>query len=561
MDYIFYSLIILLGIVIWSIVSEHNQQKFLIKRLKDEWGTIPEEEYTSEKMESIKSFYRAEMDEYMDVDDITWNDLDMDEIFSRINNTQSSLGEEYLYALLRKPCFSQEELTERNRLIEYFQSHENERIQVQTKLNKVGKLRKISAFEYINRLSEQEPGNNLWHYLMALGLLISIILVFIKPAIGVGLTLFSMFANIFFYFRYKAKIENFIIIIAFQLRLLDGIEGLIKISIPELESYTARLASDLKKFKQYKRGSSIVVARNVSGNILEAVVDYYRMVSHHDLIKYNSMLSFFKKNREAMNRLFKIVGFIDSMIAAASYRDMLDYYVVPKLSVAKGRPKLSVTNVYHPLIRNPVPNSITEDNCTLLTGSNASGKSTFLKSLAINGILSQTIYTSLSNEYRASYFIIYSSMALKDNILSNESYFIVEIKSLKRILNRAKGQYPVLCFVDEVLRGTNTLERIAASSRILASLVSENALCFAATHDIELTYILENHYSNYHFRERIEDNQVLFDYTLYKGRAVSRNAIKLLKLLGYSPDIITDAEDAADEYMKTGEWSTIQRAK
>lgn len=561
MDYIFYSLIILLGIVIWSIVSEHNQQKFLIKRLKDEWGTIPEEEYTSEKMESIKAFYRAEMDEYMDVDDITWNDLDMDEIFSRINNTQSSLGEEYLYALLRKPCFSQEELTERNRLIEYFQSHENERIQVQTKLNKVGKLRKISAFEYINRLSEQEPGNNLWHYLMALGLLISVILVFIKPAIGVGLTLFSMFANIFFYFRYKAKIENFIIIIAFQLRLLDGIEGLIKISIPELESYTARLASDLKKFKQYKRGSSIVVARNVSGNILEAVVDYYRMVSHHDLIKYNSMLSFFKKNREAMNRLFKIVGFIDSMIAAASYRDMLDYYVVPKLSVAKGRPKLSVTNVYHPLIRNPVPNSITEDNCTLLTGSNASGKSTFLKSLAINGILSQTIYTSLSNEYRASYFIIYSSMALKDNILSNESYFIVEIKSLKRILNRAKGQYPVLCFVDEVLRGTNTLERIAASSRILASLVSENALCFAATHDIELTYILENHYSNYHFRERIEDNQVLFDYTLYKGRAVSRNAIKLLKLLGYSPDIITDAEDAADEYMKTGEWSTIQRAK
>ena len=105
------------------------------------------------------------------------------------------------------------------------------------------------------------------------------------------------------------------------------------------------------------------------------------------------------------------------------------------------------------------------------------------------------------------------------------------------------------------------MERIAASSRILASLVSENALCFAATHDIELTYILENHYSNYHFRERIEDNQVLFDYTLYKGRAVSRNAIKLLKLLGYSPDIITDAEDAADEYMKTGEWSTIQRAK
>ena len=148
-------------------------------------------------------------------------------------------------------------------------------------------------------------------------------------------------------------------------------------------------------------------------------------------------------------------------------------------------------------------------------------------------------------------------MALKDNILSNESYFIVEIKSLKRILDKTNRKYPVLCFVDEVLRGTNTLERIAASSRILASLSNENSLCFAATHDIELTYILEDYYFNYHFRERIEGNQVLFDYRLYKGRAVSRNAIKLLKLLGYSKDIIDNAEDAANQYMKTGEWSKI----
>lgn len=124
-------------------------------------------------------------------------------------------------------------------------------------------------------------------------------------------------------------------------------------------------------------------------------------------------------------------------------------------------------------------------------------------------------------------------------------------------MDKSKGDYPILCFVDEVLRGTNTLERIAASSRILATLAKENALCFAATHDIELTYILENYYSNYHFREKVEGNQVLFDYKLYKGRAVSKNAIKLLNLLGYSKDIIIEAENAADQYMKTGEWSII----
>ena len=113
MDYIFYSLIAVLALVIYSIINEHKQKKALIERLKEEWAAIPDTEYSSEKLNSIKYFYRTQRDENLDVDDITWNDLDMDEIFRRINNTQSSLGEEYLYALLRKPCFSAEELEER----------------------------------------------------------------------------------------------------------------------------------------------------------------------------------------------------------------------------------------------------------------------------------------------------------------------------------------------------------------------------------------------------------------------------------------------------------------
>lgn len=149
-------------------------------------------------------------------------------------------------------------------------------------------------------------------------------------------------------------------------------------------------------------------------------------------------------------------------------------------------------------------------------------------------------------------------MALRDSILSNESYYIVEIKSLKRILDHVNSQIPTLCFVDEVLRGTNTLERIAASSHILATLAKMNALVFAATHDIELTHILEDIYSNYHFQERIVGNEVRFDYKLYQGRAVSKNAIKLLGMLGYSKDIIAKAEKAAENFLIAGEWRKIK---
>jgi len=194
----------------------------------------------------------------------------------------------------------------------------------------------------------------------------------------------------------------------------------------------------------------------------------------------------------------------------------------------------------------------------VITGSNASGKSTFIKTLAINAILSQTIYTSLSRKYSASFFQIASSMALQDNIFSNESYYIVEIKSLKRILDRLDKDIPTLCFVDEVLRGTNTLERIAASSQILYNFSKINALCFAATHDIELTYILEKHFSNYHFQEEVVDNQVLFDYKLYEGRAESRNAIKLLGMMGYPEGVIEDAANSANLFLKEGYWKEIE---
>ena len=113
----------------------------------------------------------------------------------------------------------------------------------------------------------------------------------------------------------------------------------------------------------------------------------------------------------------------------------------------------------------------------------------------------------------------------------------------------------MICFVDEVLRGTNTVERIAASSQILKSMAVPGVLCFAATHDIELTHILEGYFENYHFQEEVQEHDILFNYKLYEGRAVSRNAIKLLSIIGYREQIIQKAEDTARRFLETGNWS------
>ena len=85
-------------------------------------------------------------------------------------------------------------------------------------------------------------------------------------------------------------------------------------------------------------------------------------------------------------------------------------------------------------------------------------------------------------------------------------------------------------------------------------LFRSNVICFAATHDIELTYILEGCYANYHFEEEVRGDDVKFNYRLNRGRTVTRNAIRLLKLLGYPGNLVDNAEDRVSEFTKTGKW-------
>ncbi len=557
MEIVFIILIIVLILVILSMINEYKLRNRRIRYMKEQWGEVPEEEYTSEKLISLAQYYKAHADDKLDVDDITWNDLDMQEIYMLMNNTQCAIGEEYLYALLHKPCFSLEELKERSRLMKFFAENEEKRILIQTKLYPIGKLSNISVYEYMNRLQEQEPRSNLKHYLMVLGLVLSLALIGIKPGLGGVLTVVLIINNLYQYYKEKAEIEKYLTVFAFIVRLLDGTKEIYKLELAPLKQYTDSLREDAEHFRNFRKGSGWLTPRQPTGDPQELLLDYIRMLTHIDLIKYNSMLRFLKKNSEVLNRIYETIGFLDSMIAAASFREYLPGYCEPEL-IKTGKPRLAVRDLYHPLIETPVENSIREERSVLLTGSNASGKSTFIKTLAINAILAQTIYTSVSKSYQGSFFLIYSSMALRDNILSKESYYIVEIKSLKRILDRINPEKPMLCFIDEVLRGTNTLERIAASSRILSSLARKNALVFAATHDIELTQILARDYSNYHFQEQIENNQIIFDYKLYEGKAVSKNAIKLLNMLGYPKDIIASAEAAAEEFQNKGEWSRME---
>ncbi|MBQ7360840.1 MAG: hypothetical protein IJW63_12210, partial [Lachnospiraceae bacterium] len=293
-----------------------------------------------------------------------------------------------------------------------------------------------------------------------------------------------------------------------------------------------------------------------SGNPLDILTDYMRMIFHLDLIQFNKMLHQVRIHLGDIEVLIENLGYLETAIAIGEYRYYMETegngYCKPLLHKCG---VIKVEQGYHPLLLNPVKNSIDADRGVLLTGSNASGKSTFLKMVAIEAIMAQTIFTCTADSYEGDLFVICSSMSLKDDIEGGDSYYIVEIKSIKRILDIVKkGEYPVLCFVDEVLRGTNTVERVAASTEILRSLSQNGVLCFAATHDIELTDLLSEQFDNYHFEEKVQDGDVLFNYELMIGKATTRNAIQLLRIMGYDSNIIESATDRAERFLQTGRW-------
>lgn len=236
------------------------------------------------------------------------------------------------------------------------------------------------------------------------------------------------------------------------------------------------------------------------------------------------------------------------------YRTCLGAYCLPEAASQKYEAK----QLYHPLLSDPVKNDVDIKRSVLITGSNASGKSTFLKTVAVNAILAQSIHTVCADSYKADCFRVFSSITLKDNIFEGDSYYMTEIKSIKRILDASKEEgAPVLAFVDEVLRGTNTPERIAASGIILQKLAHNTGFCFAATHDLELTEILKHYYDNVHFEETIKEGDIVFPYRLQEGPATTRNAIALLKIMGYDNTITQKAQNQAEHFEITRKWEVL----
>lgn len=546
---------LLFGKGVWDAKRMEAWQR---QKLRENFGKRSDREYWDGELERIPGYFEKHPEDFC-LDAITWNDLDMDELFLRMNTACSSAGQEYLYYMLRTPSFSEEELLRREELMQYFTVHEEERLRLQTLYKRLGRTGKYSIYDYmdfLDSLGERKSGRQI---VLDLLFLPAAALTAVSPQVGLPAIFCLLAVNIMTYMKEKRIIEPYLISFKYVFRAIAFAEQLCKEKIPVLEAEKKELAALLRGFQKLKRSSALGMrGMGDGGSPLDVVLDYLNMIFHFDILSFNRMLEQVRERKEEIDELLTIAGRIDALIAAAGYRQSLSVWCAPEFlkgwdGCAEGN--LCMKGLYHPMLSDPVANDIDAKWGVLLTGSNASGKSTFLKAVAVNAVFAQTIHTCCCSEYRGCFFRTMSSMALRDSLESGESYYIVEIKSIKRILDAAGSLgFPVLCFVDEVLRGTNTVERIAASAQILKSLHREGVCCFAATHDIELTQLLEKEYDNYHFEEEISEGDISFPYKLLEGRAATRNAIRLLALMGYDEKLIEDAQEMAAHFVSSGSW-------
>lgn len=256
-----------------------------------------------------------------------------------------------------------------------------------------------------------------------------------------------------------------------------------------------------------------------------------------DVYWYMRIHAWKQQNQTDISNWFTTIGELDALVSLAGFAHLNPDFTYP--SVSEKHFDIKATGLGHPLITSGkrVTNNFEfhgKGGICLITGSNMSGKSTFLRTVGINCTLGLIGAPVCAEEMTVSDLRIFTSMRSQDDLEENVSSFYAELKRLKQLLAYIDDATPVLFMIDEVLKGTNSEDRHKGAIALIKQLNSAYAFGFVSTHDIELGNITNelNGVKNYSFNSEIIGDEIKFDYTLTPGICKSFNATKLMQKMG-----------------------------
>lgn len=529
-----------------------------IARLRGAWGTPVARTH---KMDGILASHQSRAAAFGEtcLDDRTWADLNLDAVFESCDRTESTLGQHALYHRLRSaPTGAHSGAFEA--LVTRFSEDAAAREHAQLAL---ARLQDPQGYDLWWAGQPDLLDSRPWHIvfpmlgLAALGLAAALPF---RPALlpllfgVVVVSLIIRFSTDRRVLHMAAAFRQFAPVIATgqALAFLDG--DAIEPLVSPLRADASRLTR-LKTIARWVSGDPFMLSVRTGGfamlatDVANVVYDYLNVVFLLDANGVYFGAQELRMNGQALLRVIQAAGDVDAAISVASWRAGLQAWTRPRV-LPRGS-GATLTDAWHPLVAGAVPNTITmaAGSGVLVTGSNMSGKSTLLRTVGVNAVLAQTVHTCLATEYAAPIFHVRSCIGRSDDLLSGKSYYLVEVESLVALMRASTGEPPHLFLLDEMFRGTNAVERIAAGQAVLRELAGSGGaprhVVMAATHDGELVDLLPDLFAAVHFGDSLGDDGLVFDYRLRPGRATTRNAIALLHLNGAPTRVVEDATACA----------------
>ena len=478
------------------------------------------------------------------LDDKTWIDLELPQVFVALNSTETGIGSQYLYRQLRTVGQSSQEILQHQSLRKALRENVALRERVQRELSGL-------RDERIEHLVDAVFGSGLsvsgairflpWWSLACAAMITSAIALNLSPWIIVAVATVNLLAIV----KFALPLHRTLEVLRACYRMLCVAEALAGISseqelpreISELRSHTPERRQALSKLR---------LVSSLQSGVNAYITVWLNLAVLAELAVCVRTVGAFNEFRKELAAAFGLLGKLDAAIAVASFLHGQRDCCEPAFTNAK---KLAFTEVRHPLIANPVSNSISlDDQCALVTGSNMAGKTTFIKTVGINVVLARALGFCLAKNATIPTMNIMASIRTDHSVASGKSKFFVELEAIRSFVEAADSGQCGLFLLDEPFSGTNTVERLALGRAVLESL-SAHAIVLATTHDVELQADLSAHYDLFHFQED-PDVDGYFDYRLRLGHSAKRNAIRLLEREGFPEKLILMALSYAQAYAR-----------
>lgn len=246
-----------------------------------------------------------------------------------------------------------------------------------------------------------------------------------------------------------------------------------------------------------------------------------------------------RQNRDDIETAFDVIAEFEALISIGSLAINYPEWSYPQIADGDGY-TVSAKNLAHPLINKQyrVANDYKLDNTfniDIITGSNMAGKSTFLRTIGINTVLALSGAPVCASEMQVSVITIISYMRIKDSLNESTSTFKAELDRLQMLLTAVSNEPKVFFLIDEMLRGTNSVDKYLGSKAVIEQLISKKGVGMVATHDLQIAQLEQkypNYVRNFYFDIQVIDGEMLFDYKIKHGECKTFNASLLLKQIG-----------------------------